>query len=220
MKFSQLAQVTEYVYNAQRAVVLRRLNEATRCAVDHHHGIDILRIGRFFLRVVGFSDASFATNYDLTTQLGHIVFLVDKRNAAEPFSFKSYKARRVVRSAMSGEVIAFNDMFDIAIALSEELQIIVGYPLPVQLLTDSKSLFDIISKGSRTSKKQTMLDIAAAREGFRDHVISDTGFVRTKKNVADGLTKPMSQALLRNIIASATLDISPNQWIIRSEEIT
>ena len=47
--------------------------------------------------------------------------------------------------------------------------------IPVQLLTNSKSLFDVISKGSRTSEKRTLLNIAAAREGFCDKVISDIG---------------------------------------------
>lgn len=185
--------------------------------MDHPIGITIPRLDKRSLRIVGFSDASFANNHNLSTQLGHIVFLMDKSNAAAPISFKSYKARRIVRSAMSGEVIAFSDMFDIAITLSVELSDILGYRVPVQLMTDSKSLFDIISKGSRTSEKRMMLDIAAAREGFRDKAISDIGFIRSHKNVSDGLTKPMSQAMLRGILTKGQLDIVPDQWIVREK---
>lgn len=86
--------------------------------------------------------------------------------------------------------------------LAAELGYIYGLPIPVQLLTDSKSLFDVISKGSRTSEKRMMLDIAAARDGFRDKIISDIGFVRSLKNLADGLTKPMSQAELQEVVSS------------------
>lgn len=121
---------------------------------------------------------------------------------------------------MSSEVIAFSDMFDIAVALSEELSTVVKQRVPVQLLTDSKSLFDVISKGSRTSEKRTMLDIAAAREGFRDKIISDIGFVRSGNNIADGLTKSLSQAVLRDVVTSGHLDVKPEQWIVRSEEVT
>ena len=63
---------------------------------------------------------------------------------------------------MAGEVIAFRDLFDIAATLASELGEIYGRRIPVQLLTDSKSLPDVISKGSRTSEKRTMVDIAAA----------------------------------------------------------
>jgi len=117
---------------------------------------------------------------------------------------------------MAGEVIAFSDMFDVAVTLAEEIRTTFQRPIPLHLLTDSKALFDIISKGSRTSEKRMMLDIAAAREGFRDHVISDIGFVRSAHNLADGLTKPMQQAALQRVIRSGRLTTQAEQWIIRN----
>ena len=102
-----------------------------------------------------------------------------------------------------------------AATLSSELKILIGRTVPVQLFTDNKSLFDVISKGSRTSEKRTMLDIAAAREGFKEKVISDIGFVRSSRNLADGLTKAMSQAALRQVVKSGFLEVRPEQWIIR-----
>jgi len=53
-----------------------------------------------------------------------------------------------------------------------------------------------------------MLDISAAREGFRE-VISDVGFVRNKQNLADGLTKAMSQATLQRVVATGQFDVAP-----------
>ena len=117
---------------------------------------------------------------------------------------------------MAGEVIAFSDLFDVSAVLAAELQALAGVKVPVQLLTYSKSLFDVISKGSRTSEKRMMLDIAAAREGFRDKVISDIGFVRSASNIADGLTKPMQQRSMQNVMLSGRLDVTPDQWIIRN----
>ncbi len=43
-----------------------------------------------------------------------------------PISFKSYKSKRIVRSAMAGEVIAFSDLFDIAVTLAAELGDVFG----------------------------------------------------------------------------------------------
>lgn len=128
-----------------------------------------------------------------SSQLGRIVFLSDSSNAVAPISLKSYKSRRVTRLTMSGEVIAFSDVFDIAISYSRELCEVIGKQIPVQLFTDNKSFFDLIFKGSRAPEKRTMLDIAAARKGFRDKLISDIGFIRSNANVAYGLTKPMTQ---------------------------
>ena len=112
---------------------------------------------------------------------------------------------------MAGEVIAFTDLFDVASVLAAELQALTEVKVPVQLLTDSKRLFDAILKESRTCEKRMMLDIAAARKGFRDKVISDIGVVRIASNIADGLKKPMQQRSLQNMILSERLDVTPEQ---------
>ena len=60
-----------------------------------------------------------------------------------------------------------------------------------------------------------MPDIAAAREGFRDGIISDIGVFRSSMNLADGLTKPMKQSSLRDVLATGVPNIRPEQWIVR-----
>lgn len=133
--------------------------------------------------------------------------------------FKSYKARRVTRAAVSGVVTVFSDLFNVVITLAKELSAMTSRTVPVQLLTDSKSLFGVISKGSRTSEKRPMLDIAAVREVFKDKTISDTGFARTTRKIADRLAKSMSQGLLRQVIASGFLHVKPEQCIARSSNL-
>ena len=142
------------------------------------------------------------------------MYLGDDSTAIIPINFKSYKSRRVTRSSMAGEVIAFSDLFDVATTLGAQLSTILGRQIPVQLFTDSKSLLDVISKGSRTSGKR-MLNIAAAREGFKNNTISDIGFVPSSNNMADWLTKQMNQAMLWEAINSGVLSIQPEQWIVR-----
>ena len=162
-EISQLAQVTNSMFESDKVKHIKRLNRAVKFAMNHPITLKVDRLELDSLRVFGFSDASFANNHDLSTQLGHIVFLADKNATAIPKNFKSYKARRIVRSPMAAEVIAFSDMFDVAITLSDEIKQLYGHDIPLQLFTDSKSLFDVNSKGSRTSEKRLMLDIAAER---------------------------------------------------------
>ena len=58
---------------------------------------------------------------------------------------------------MAVEVIAVSDMFSIVATLSDEVEHIFGYRILLQLLTDSKSLFDVVSKGFSTYEKRLML---------------------------------------------------------------
>lgn len=213
---SQLAQITDEHFENSPKPHLTRINRATSCAIKNHTSLLLPKLDIKTLRVIGFSDSSFANNHDLSSQIGYIVFLGDSSGMVAPIQFKSYKEKRVTRSAMSGEVIAFGDMSDYAITLAIELSTILSKHVPLLLLTDSKCLFDVVAKNSRTSEKRTMLDIAAVREAFREKTISDIGFVRSSHNVADGLTNAMSQKLLHQILKTGFLDLHIEQWIIRN----
>ena len=215
-EISQLAQVTEEIFLQKSKRTLKRSNKAVAFAIDNSIPLRIEKLNQESLRVRGFADAPFANNADLSTQLGNVCFIGDDTGAVVPISFKSYKSRRVTRSSMAGEVIAFSDLLDVAAVLTAELQALTGAKVPVQLLTDSNSLFDVISKGFTTSKKIMLLDITAAREGFRDKVTSDIGYVRSASNIADRLKKPMQQRSLQDMMLSGRLDVTPEQWIVRN----
>ena len=216
-EIAQLAQVSSEVFEAEKKQCIKRLNRAVKYAINNRTPLRIKKLDPESVRIVGFSDASFAGNRDLSSQLGYIILLVDKHNNCVPLMFKSYKARRVTRSAMAAEVIAFSDMADAAVTLSKEVERTLGRTIALQLLTDSKCLFDVISKGSRTSERRLMLDIASSRESFRVGDISDIGLVRSADNIADGLTKTMSQAALHGILSTGRVNITLAQSIIRDD---
>lgn len=117
---------------------------------------------------------------------------------------------------MAGEFICFSDLFDPASTLASELRFIIDKTIPVQLLTDSKSLFEFISKSSRTSEKRTMLDIVSSREGFRYNIRLDIGFVRSSHNLPGGLSNPLSQASLIGAVSSGFISVQFGQWIIHN----
>jgi hypothetical protein len=50
------------------------------------------------LRVIVYSDSSFANNQDGSTQLGHCALLADKTGRCSILTYRSYKAKRIVRS--------------------------------------------------------------------------------------------------------------------------
>jgi len=117
---------------------------------------------------------------------------------------------------IGAELIAFSKMCNCAYNLAQEIrQVLSEVAVPLHLFTDSKSLFDVISKGSRTSEKRRMLEIACTREGFARGDISNIGFVRTGDNFADGLTKQMKTHALYRVLEIGMLKLEPEQWIVR-----
>ena len=173
------------------------------------------------IKVLGISDASFASNSDLTSHLGYLVFLGDARGRVAPIHFKSYKARRVTRSVLSAELIAFSDVFDTAYTLAEEIKTALStQKVSICLFTDSKSLLDVISKGTRTAEKRVMLDISCPRQVFQRNEISDVRYVRSNQNLADGLTKKMKQEAIREVFQTGEWKVEPEQWIIKDKKET
>ena len=69
--------------------------------------------------------------------------------------FSSHNSRRVVRSVLCGEVYAFADAFDYAYTLKHDLQTILDTTIPLHMITDSKSLFELNTKSSMSLEKKT-----------------------------------------------------------------
>lgn len=62
---------------------------------------------------------------------------------------------------------AFADSFDQAYSLRHDLRQMLGIELPLMMLTDSDSLFKVItSSSSVTSEKRLMIDLRATREAY------------------------------------------------------
>ena len=215
LEISQIAQITLERFKQGAQAHWKRLNSAISYAHNNVAHLKIPKLDLGTIRIVGYSDASFANNHDLSSQLGRIILLVDDDDSAVPICFKSYKSRRVTRSVLSAEVIAFADLFDDAYALRSQAEQALKRSIPMHLLTDSKSLFDMISKGSRSSEKRIMLDIHAARQAYQAKEISNIGFVRSSDNLADGLTKQKMQAELFKLLQHAKHTVKCEQWIIR-----
>ena len=214
-EISQLAQITEERFYSNSSGFVKRMNQLVRYAHDNVAHLKFPKLKQESLRIDGFSEAAYANNHDITSQLGRIILVTDDTNADIPISFKSYKSRRVVRSVLSAEVIAFADMFDDAYAIRTQVQQAIRCSVPMHLMTDSKSLFDIISKGSRTIEKRIMLDIHAARHAYQCDEISNIGFARSADNIADGLRKRKKQASFLDILHNGKHVMKCEQWKIR-----
>lgn len=211
---NKAAQVSEKTFCRDKVRALNRAinsvqkskTQILRYAPLDHHSLE--------LRV--YADASFACNDDLSSQLGFIILLCDNMNRAHVLDYASKKSKRVVRSIMAGEVYAFMDAFDTAFSIAHDLTTLLGCNVPILMFTDSKQLFDALTKGKRTTEKRLMIDIATAREAYKRFEIFAVGLLRGDTNPADALTKENDNGALDAILSSGIDNTSVAVWINRS----
>lgn len=68
---------------------------------------------------------------------------------------------------MGGELYTFRDAFDAAVTISIDLFCAFRKKIPVRMLTDSKQVFDLITRGKKPTEKCLPVDILVTREAYR-----------------------------------------------------
>ncbi|MEM1283154.1 MAG: reverse transcriptase domain-containing protein [Chlamydiota bacterium] len=212
---NMMAQVTEKLFAVKYIKLLNKTINKLKESPDD--GIKMQRLDRDSLYIKVYSDASFANNPNLSSQLGYIVLLCDKFERCNILHFTSYKSRRIVRSVLGAEVYAMADAFDYAFTLKQDLEIILNQKVPLRIITDSKSLFDIITKNSSSIEKRLMIDIKSVRHGYESMEISDIGFARSTCNPADAFTKITVNEPLTRIVKHGKADMEVERWVVRKE---
>lgn len=168
------------------------------------------------LKIIGFLDALLAGNRDFTSHFVYIIFISDKTSHAIPLIYKSYIVLRATRSVMGAELIAFSNTIVAAFTLREEFENLhSNLNVPMGLLTESKTLSDVVSKGTKTAEKRLMLDVACTPEGFQKMESNDIGFIRSNENLTDGLTEVLKQNKLLSVMSTCMLNYKVDQWIVR-----
>lgn len=138
-----------------------------------------------------FADASHATAVDVNSHQGALLFRafgMPKSAAAHPIGWLTHKIRRVARSALAAESISCADGFDLCVCLNAICREL-GASSPTRLVTDSKSLCDLISTTHDPEERRLKLGIAALRQSCDDGELSLASWAPSKLQLADALTK-------------------------------
>lgn len=117
----------------------------------------------------------FPSRRDISSQIGHDLFLSDASGAVSALSLKSCKSYHVARSATAAESLAFAAAFDAAFALWHHLQLLPQQSVPLLMLTDLKSLFDLLTSRKTTIEGWLMSDLFVARQAYRRKEVDNFG---------------------------------------------
>ena len=161
------------------------------------------------LKVVVYTDASFANLPNGGSQGGQIVFLADNCNKSSPLAWESKKIKRVVKSTLAAETLSFVEGCDLGIFMSKILSEIIGgdnnITIPVTCMTDNKSLYEAAYTTRVISDTRLRVEMSIVREMIEKEEVS-LSWIKSAEQVADVLTKDgVSSTSILNILGNAHL---------------
>ena len=151
---AQSTQVTEEMFGNEQDKLIKSLNTIVR-HLKKTLGLTLKypKLDMDSLSLYVYSDASYANNHDGTSQLGYIIFLTDKSQKCQPLVWSSHKAKRVTRLVLGSDTMAFADAFDMSYVVKRDMQRLIGRNISLTMVTDSLSLFDVITRASVSAEK-------------------------------------------------------------------
>ena len=93
--------------------------------------------------------------------------------------------------------------------------------MPLTIYTDSKSLYNSLVSLNTVIEKRLLIDLRVLRKSYKRRELANVFWIPAKQNPANGLTKPLFKAngALNRLIATKKLELTPNIWVDRDNNI-
>ena len=113
-----LAQITEEAFEKDPSTAYRIVKGTLKkLQEDSNLYLRFPKLDRDSLQLYVYTDASYYSNKYGSSQLGYIIFLVDKHKTCQPLYWSSHKSKRTSRSVLGSEAMALADGFDVGFDL-------------------------------------------------------------------------------------------------------
>jgi hypothetical protein len=198
---------------------INQLNKCLQWQLDNHSkGLKLVKLDINKLRIIVFTDSSFANNKDYSSQIGFIIVLADDDHC-NLIHWSSVKCRRITRSVIASELYAMAHGFDSACVLKDTLDKLFDKDekgIPLIICIDSFSLYECLVKLSTTREKRLMIDLMSIRQAYERREIAEVRWIQGNKNPADSMTKHKGNKALDKIIETNKVDIQASGWVERT----
>jgi hypothetical protein len=210
---SVAAQATD-ITDKETALLNKRLQWQLQ---NGSRGLRFVRLDKESLRLLTFTDASFANNKDLSSQIGYVIVLADGNNNANVLHWSSVKCKRVTRSVLASELYGMVHGFDMGASIKATIEKMLGITLPMVICTDSKSLYDCLVRLGTTQEKRLMIDVMCLRQAYERREITEVKWIDGDTNPADSMTKAKPSGALKLLLDTNKVQMEEKEWVERTE---
>jgi len=195
---------------------VKALNKRIQWQIENAaRGLRFVKLAKESLRLIVFTDASFANNRDLSSQIGYVLVLADGTGRANIIHWSSTKCKRVTRSVLASELYGMAHGFDMGASVKSTIDRALEMELPLVVCTDSKSLYECLVKLGTTREKRLMIDVMCLRQAYERREIAEVKWIKGESNPADSITKSKPTNALKRLINTNTIQLDVEEWVER-----
>ena len=195
---------------------VKALNKRIQWQIENPaRGLRFVKLDKGSLELVVFTDASFANNQDLSSQIGYVLVLADSTGNANVLHWSSTKCKRVTRSVLASELYGMAHGFDMGASVKSTVDRMLEMNLPLVICTDSKSLYECLVKLGTTQEKRLMIDVMCLRQAYERREIAQVRWINGESNPADAMTKSKPSNALKRLLNTNKLQMDTQEWVER-----
>lgn len=114
--------------------------------------------------------------------------------------------------------MTFTEAVDMVFTIKCDAEDIRKLNIPISMLTDSHSVFDVRTKLSTTGEKRLMTNLHSVKDAYRCFEGNDAALIRTENIIAETLPKVMGYCAITDTLNLKKFNSSAEQWIIRRKD--
>ena len=141
--------------------------------------------------------------------------LMDKHGRANVLHYGSLKSKRITRSVLAAELFAMVHGFDVSSTIRLAFNAMLDRVIPLHVYTDSRSLYDCLTRINHTTEKRLLIDLRMLRQSYERREITEVFWIPTAQNPADAFTKATPTPALNKLLEKNCLHLTPNAWVER-----
>jgi hypothetical protein len=174
-------------------------------------GLDYIPIELNIIKLFAFVNTLFANNRNLSSQIGYIIVLGNKKDTEETFTisgnfayWSSVKCKRITKSVFASEVYAIVYGVDIVIAIGTTINKITNRlrlpKAPIIVCINSLFLYECFVKLETIKEKRLMIDIMILRQTYERQKVFDIRWIDDNNNPANAIIKADPNRALEQLV--------------------
>ncbi len=174
-----------------------------------------VKLNQSSLRLMIFTNSSFANNRDLFSQIDYVICLTNVTHA-NILHWSSLKCKKMIRSVFAAELFAMIHDFDVDSVLKSILIKMLVIDISLILIIDSISLYDCLIRLSIIVEKRLMIDVMTLRQFYERKKIIEITWIHDINNSTNSMIKIKSSTNLTTMIDINQINLNIIEWMKRA----